>query len=327
MLKALKTIRSGLSRPWRKQERLLDRTLFLQGVTACQAIRSKGPLRHLSEAEIRVYSQWGEDGILEWLIQHLPVSSHRFVEFGVEDYAESNTRFLLMHRNWKGLIMDGSSENMKKVQADEIYWRHDLTAVPAFIDRDNINSLLREHNFSGRVGLLSVDIDGNDYWVWEAIDGVDADIVVAEYNAVFGDIYPLTVPYRRDFQRTAAHHSNLYYGASIGALCLLAQRKGYKLVGSNRAGTNAFFVRLDLFPSLEGALKSKRALPSRVRESRGPDGKLSFRAGTERLREIESLPVVLVATGKTTLLKTIGPLYSSEWLGDMSNGTQGPMTY
>src|ERR1039457_6717872 len=127
MLKALKTMRSELSKPWRKQERLLERALFLQGVTACEAIRSKGPLCHISDAEIRVYSQWGEDGILEWLIQRLPCLSHRFVEFGVEDYVESNTRFLLMHRNWKGLIMDGSSENMKKVQADDIYWRHDLT--------------------------------------------------------------------------------------------------------------------------------------------------------------------------------------------------------
>src|SRR5581483_4146022 len=153
--------------------------------------------------------------------------------------------------------MDGSAANMERVRSEDLYWRHDLTALNAFIDRSNISAFIADNGFSGPVGVLSIDIDGNDYWVWEAIECVQADIVVCEYNAVFGDVYPITIPYQRDFRRTAAHRSNLYFGASISALRLLASRKGYELVGTNRAGVNAFFVRRDLFPLISPMLESK----------------------------------------------------------------------
>src|ERR1019366_6949647 len=89
--------------------------------------------------------------------------------FGVEDYREANTRFLLINRNWKGLVMDGGLQNMKRVREEEIYWRHDLTAICAFIARNNINRLIAQNGFSGPVGVLSIDIDGNDYWIRESI--------------------------------------------------------------------------------------------------------------------------------------------------------------
>lgn len=303
--------------PLLAQKALLERSLVLQGTQASRACNSLHQLRHLSDAEFRVYSQWGEDGILEWLIQRLPISSQRFVEFGVENYQEANTRFLLIHRNWKGLVMDGSLQNMESVHQEDIYWRYDLTAQYTFINRDNINRLIADAGFSGTVGVLSVDIDGNDYWVWEAIEVVKADIVICEYNAVFGDLYPVSVPYSATFHRTAAHCSNLYFGASISALCLLAQRKGYVLVGSNRAGSNAFFVRSDLFSLLEGAIADTSPLPSLARESRDKNANLSFIGGLDRLREIEHMPIVRLDTGETVPLRTLGSMYSKQWLKGM----------
>ena len=83
-----------------------------------------------------------------------------FVEFGVGNYRESNTRFLLLNNNWRGLVLDGHAGSIKQIQQDEIYWRHTLTARSAWITRDNVNDLLREAEFSGEIGLLSIDIDG-----------------------------------------------------------------------------------------------------------------------------------------------------------------------
>jgi hypothetical protein len=254
---------------------------------------------------------------LEWLIQRLPISSPRFIEFGVEDYREANTRFLLINRNWKGLVMDGSSQNMKQVREDEIYWRHDLTASCAFVNRDNINGLIAQNGFAGALGVLSIDIDGNDYWVWEAIDVVNADIIVCEYNAVFGDLQAVSIPYSPNFHRTTAHSSNLYFGASISALSFLARQKGYELVGTNRAGSNAFFVRRDLFHLIDAAVESKSPLPSLARESRDKHAKFSFVAGLDRLREIGDMPVVRVNTGETLPLRALGTVYSQEWLRGM----------
>src|SRR5690348_2388073 len=149
-------------------------------------VKGLGPRRPLRDAEFQVFSQWGDDGIIQYLIHQVPSLPEVFVEFGVQDYRESNTRFLLMHDNWSGLVMDGSEQFVSFIQSEDIYWRYDLTAVASFLTRENINDVIRGAGFSGPIGILSVDIDGNDYWVWEAIDVVDPTIVIVEYNSVFG---------------------------------------------------------------------------------------------------------------------------------------------
>jgi hypothetical protein len=245
-----------------------------------------------STAEFRVFSQWGEDGILQQLLRYIPVSRKTFIEFGVETYQEANTRFLLIHDNWSGLVMDGSIENIEFIKSDDLYWRYNLKAEQAFITRENINDLIRRNGISGEIGLLSVDIDGNDYWVWEAIDVVSPSIVVVEYNARFGPDRAVTIPYRADFIRTKAHYSNLYYGASLAALCVLARRKGYAFVGCNMAGNNAFFVRNDLKPAALPEITPQQGYrPSKFRESRDPQGKLTFLSAGEELAILEKLPL------------------------------------
>ncbi len=202
----------------------------------------------LERSAFQVFSQDGEDGLLWHLAQLVPPERRRFVEFGVEDYAEANSRFLLTDGGWSGLVLDGSEENIERLRESLLYWQHNLKAEQAFVTRENINALLTAHGMTGELGYLSIDIDGNDYWVWEAISSVDPWIVSVEFNWRFGPERAVTVPYRPDFVRQSAHPSWLYFGASLAALERLGTRKGYALVAVSPSAVNAFFVRRDILP-------------------------------------------------------------------------------
>lgn len=256
--------------------------------------------------ELSVFSQWGEDGLIAHLVSRVPIERPWFVEFGVEDYSEANTRFLLMTQNWRGLVMDGSESNIRAIREDDISWRHELEARCAFITRDNINGLLQDAGFTGDIGLLSVDIDGNDYWVWEAIDAVSPRIVVAEYNSSFGPSAAVTVPYDPTFVRGKKHHSNLYYGASIAALARLATRKGYALVGGNTAGNNAFFVRRDVLVTLPEVTPEQAYRRAAFREGRDESGALTFADFATRVRTIGHLPVLDLDRGIEVAIADLG---------------------
>jgi hypothetical protein len=253
---------------------------------------AEGPYADLREAELSVFSQFGDDGIIQYLVSYLGPLPPVFVEFGVEDYRESNTRLLLLKDNWSGLVMDSSQRNLANVRRDRLYWQHDLQAVTAFVTRENIELLLSGAGISGEIGLLSIDIDGNDYWVWEAIESVRPVIVVVEYNSVLGPDRALTVPYEPNFERHRAHWSGLYYGASLAALAGLAERKGYALIGSNSAGNNAYFAAKDRLRAPLRALSAKEAhVRSVFRESRDRSGRVNHLRGGERLAAIASLPI------------------------------------
>ncbi|WP_228780239.1 hypothetical protein [Aquiflexum lacus] len=261
-------------------------------------IKKKQNITNLSDVEMKVFSQMGEDGIIQYLINNINISSKRFVEFGVEDYTESNTRFLLMNNNWEGMIFDGNESNMKDVYQREYAWRHTLTAKHAFVTKDNINSLLLENGFSGNIGLLSIDIDGNDYWVWDSIDVINPDIVICEYNSVFGSERAITIPYNENFYLLNYHYSNLYFGASLMALCYLAEKKGYVLVGTNSAGSNAFFVKFDKAQNLKIFNAKEGFNDSKFRSSRDKSGKLTFISGEQRYNLIKGLKVINVITNE-----------------------------
>jgi hypothetical protein len=256
-----------------------------------QALQPASP----QDAEYRVFSQWGEDGILDWLVSRVPIARERFVEFGVEDYTEANTRFLLGNRNWSGLIFDGDPANIAAIRARSLYWQHDLAAEAAFITRENINGLLKMHGMQGDIGLLSIDIDGNDYWVWQAIEAVSPRIVVVEYNSRLGAARAVTVPYREDFDRRRMHHSMIYYGASLRALWKLGREKGYQLVCCNRNGNNAFFVRADVLPAgLRPASVEEAFVRAKFREARDALGNLSFMDAESEERLLATLEWVEV---------------------------------
>jgi hypothetical protein len=261
----------------------------------------------LERTEFKVFSQFGDDGIIQYVLQrlNLPSEQRRFVEFGVENYVEANTRFLLLNNNWSGLIMDGNERWMNSVRADDIYWRHDLTALARFVTRENMDALLKEAKFTGPIGLLSIDIDGNDYWVWESISVIDPAVVIVEYNGVFGAKEAVTVPYRADFQRTQSHYSNLYSGASLPALENLARRKGYAWIGCNRAGNNAYFVRQEYASLFLPVRLPEDFVAAKFREARNPDGSLSFQGQSSGRTLLADLPVHDVARNETRLIRDL----------------------
>ena len=198
-----------------------------------------------------MFSQWGEDGIIQYLISKIQIKNKIFIEFGVQNYRESNTRFLLINNNWKGLIMDSGVDHINFLNRRDIKWRCNIDAIRIFITKDNINKIIKDVGISGDIGLLSIDLDGIDYWILKAINIVSPRILIVEYNSTFGHKHSITVPYRKDFDRTKAHYSNLYWGASLPAIHLCAKNKGYSFVGSNSAGCNAFFVRNDVIGELK----------------------------------------------------------------------------
>jgi len=311
-------------------ERHLRRTaawqdlLTMQGRQAAWEVGKLERLGQLSDAEFKVFSQGGEDGILEWLVSHLPAIPQSFVEFGVEDYLESNTRFLLCQRNWRGLVMDASPAHIESLRSHEAYWKHDLKVVAAFIDTESVNPLISGHGFRGELGVLSIDVDGNDYWIWNAIDVVNPWIVVVEYNAVLGDLHPFTIPYDAAFSRARAHYSWLYFGASIRALECLGKTRGYTLLGSNLGGWNAFFLRNDVGRRIQEAIADKSPRPSLFRDSRGRDGRMSYAGGIDRLALIAEMPVLDLTSGRLLRLEDAGEVYSDRWKAIM--GESGCVT-
>ncbi len=250
----------------------------------------------LRDAEFKGYSQFGEDGVIQWLLARVPIVNRNFVEFGVEDYRESNTRFLLEHDGWSGLILDAGTAHIRFVQDMGLAWRGVIEARSAFITTDNINELLSAQ--PSDTGLLSVDVDGMDYWILSAIEVIRPRIVICEYNSLFGPVAAVSVPYAADFDRTAAHHSTLYFGASISAIAHWARGHGYRLVGGTRQGVNAFLVRDDVAGTLPDLSGPDAWVATPIRQARDENGRLTYLSGIAQQRElIADLPMVDVITG------------------------------
>ncbi len=292
---SLRRLQQALATVLRSPERF-DELRLNQGRILGQLNASRDS-RALRDYEFKVFSQWGEDGIIQRLIQVVPIAEPTFIEFGVEDFSESNCRYLLMNDNWRGFVIDGSAAHIERLRASYYFWKHELGALAAFITRENIEELLARSGFGADLGLLSVDIDGNDYHVLEAIRSFRPRILVCEYNAVFGPTRRITVPYEPGFDRARKHYSHLYWGASLAALTALANERGYGLVGTNSAGTNAFYVRNDLLDERLTVHTAEQAfVPSRIRDSRDAQGQLSYVSGAARLELIRGLPVYNVDT-------------------------------
>lgn len=255
-------------------------------------------LHNLNKAEFKVFSQWGDDGIIQFLVDYLEPENHLFIEFGVENYEEANSRLLMINNCWKGLVMDSSQEHINHIRKSDVYWKYQLEAMPAFVNRNNINNLLQTYLKGSQADLMIIDIDGNDYWIWEAIDVTNPTIVIVEYNSIFGCDRAITIPYKDDFIRTQSHYSNLYYGASLPALFHLAQQKGYQLIACNSNGNNAYFVRADKMKKLKALEPSQAFRFASFRESRTVDHQLSYLNVEAAQQLLSGLPVYNVMTGK-----------------------------
>lgn len=203
-----------------------------------------------ADTGFKAYSQTDEDGLLLFIFSLIGTTNRKCAEICASDGIECNTANLLINHGWTGLLFDGNAELVRRGRAFYQANRSTYVAPPTFvcgwITRNNINDLLRQNGFAGEIDLLSLDMDGVDYWVWEAIDAISPRVVVVEYQDIVGPDRALTVPYAEDFN--AAQYPSTdgmpnFAGASLMAFVKLARRKGYRLVGCNRYGYNAFFVK------------------------------------------------------------------------------------
>lgn len=204
----------------------------------------------INRYEAKIYSQNGEDGILLYLFSLLSTKNRCFVEFGVGDGRQCNSANLSLNFGWSGLLLEADEQ---KAAAARYYYQQRLAekaaqvqVVHCKVTQANINQALAGNDLSGEIDLLSIDIDGNDYWLWQAIEVISPRLVVIEYNASLGSTDAITIPYNPDFNLRAGHPSGFYHGASLAALARLAAQKGYLLAGCESAGVNAFFVRQDV---------------------------------------------------------------------------------
>jgi hypothetical protein len=201
------------------------------------------------ETGFRIFSQFDEDGIILFLLGAVGIGPAKFVDIGGGDGVwASNCANLALNLGFDGLFIEGNQDLIKRGM--KFYADHPDTQFysPRFrhglVTKDNINGILGEAEFEGEVDLLSIDIDGNDYWIWEAIECIQPRIVVVETHVEFGQ-RSIVVPYKEDFVWQPGMHP-YYLGASPAAMTKLADRLGYRLVGANRFGFNAFYLRKDL---------------------------------------------------------------------------------
>lgn len=292
MYKLVKYIKHKINRILNILRSADDTEKILTGKKLININNSKTP-KNIEDIEFKIFSQFGDDGIIQFLINkiELDYKYHNFIEFGVENYKESNTRFLLLNNNWSGLIIDSSKKNTIEIKNSNYFWKHDLEVKNNFITRENINNIIKESKLhKEHIGILSIDIDGNDYWVWKEINVIDPIIVIIEYNSSFGFVNKVSIPYDENFSRTRAHHSNLYWGASLEALKFLANKKGYKFFSTNSAGNNAYFIKDSFYKKIDFVLK-KNSYEGKFRESRDKNGLKTFVHYKDKLGIIKDLTV------------------------------------
>jgi len=219
---------------------IVQRQLYLH----YQELSKKNELPSLSETGYRVFSQFEEDGKLLFVFSIIGMDNKVFVEIGSDDGVNSNSANLYFNFGWRGLFIDGNPKSINRGKKFFNKYPHPWFYKPKFtcakVTRENINTLIEESGYAGEIGLLSIDIDGNDYWIWDAIKVIDPKVVIIETHNEFG-LNNIVVPYDSDYAYPGKHP--VYHGASPVAMNKLANKKGYRLVGANELGFNFIFVK------------------------------------------------------------------------------------
>jgi hypothetical protein len=205
---------------------------------------SRNQLIPIAETGFRVFSQFEEDGKLLFIFSVIGMDNKIFIEIGSDDGVNSNSANLYFNFGWHGLFIDGNQRSINRGKKFFDKYPHPCSYTPKFVcekvTRENVNLLIENAGYRGEVGLLSIDIDGNDYWIWDAITIVDPKVVIIETHNEFG-LRNIVVPYDPNYSFPGKHPQ--YHGASPVAMQKLANKKGYRLVGANELGFNFIFVK------------------------------------------------------------------------------------
>ena len=264
-------------------------------------------ISNLNEVDFKVFSQNGEDGIIDYLLFSLQIEKPKFIEIGVGDYYESNTRFLFERSSGDGLIIDIIDNFQKRVEKNIRLWRGNLKILNRKIDSENILETLKEFNFFDNIDLFSIDVDSIDYWILEKMPKKFCKLIVAEYNPYFGSNLEISVPNDKNFDRSKYHHSNLCFGASLKSIIKLLDRKGFVFLGTNLFKNNAFFVNSDFKDNLFLEIPNNNELNfftnASFRESRDINDKLTFIDPKNILNEIKKCKVVDLSSSENKVKK------------------------
>jgi hypothetical protein len=288
-----------------------DKMLLAIGrLMASNQITNMDKFKCLSDAEFKVFSQWGEDGILNYIFEVLGLTKPRIMEVGASNFIECNSRFAAEHRNARVYAVDLNPELISTVQAMDLSWKNHIFPVMGKITPENIQSHERQANeLMFGIDLVSFDIDGNDYWCLEKMLLKNVSVVVVEVNPLFGDKINVTVPRNDSFDRNKAHFSNLFFGMSYKASLTLLGKKGFTCIGSNLAGNNIFFVRKEFVDRFEQILNDD--LPTvwvnswNVRESRDKEFSLNYLSNSDRLNEILECTVYDLDLNQNIILREL----------------------
>ncbi len=212
---------------------LLARLLYEHALASPRFQEPKRVLRH----GFKVYSQHDEDGIIEEIFRRIGTTDQYFVEFGVGDGLENCTLYCFL-KEWSGAWIDGSATCYAKIisNLDLVIRAGRLRVLYQFITAENIEIRFRQLKVPSEFDLVSIDLDRNDYWVWQAIENYRPRVVAIEYNASFGHSAACVIPY----DPNAIWDGTNYFGSGLKALELLGTAKGYRLVGCNYTGVTAF---------------------------------------------------------------------------------------
>ncbi|MDA7781686.1 hypothetical protein N8926_01365 [Candidatus Pelagibacter sp.] len=249
----------------------------------------------LEQSECKIFSQNGEDGILDYIITVLKIERPNFIEIGVGSYVEANTRFIYDRFSPKGVIIDIEKNLKNKVFSNINPWKGDLRVIEEKVTTENINIILSK-NCDFDVDIFSLDIDSTDYWILDKLKSNISKIFVAEYNAVFGSKLEVTTPNMKNFNREEYHYSHLCFGMSLRALINIMVKKNYYFIGTNSVKNNAFFVSND-YP-IDQYFKNLKIrdidyyVDTNIRESRDITRNLNYLSGEKKLREIYDCEVI-----------------------------------
>jgi hypothetical protein len=213
------------------------------------------PYESIRDAGFRCYSQFEEDGIILYVLATIGLRSRKVVEMCCGNGSECMATNLILNHGFDGYLFDGDSTNVELARQFFGSRKDCMLYLPklscAWITAENVNDVLRESGATGEVDFFSLDIDGNDYWVWKAIDVIEPRLLCLEtHNVIPGDL-SLTIRYRPDFDCWSKEGPEQdYRSVSLAAMRKLCKEKGYRMIGAHRHGFNVFFLREDIAPAL-----------------------------------------------------------------------------
>jgi len=235
----------------------IEQAIIANQFRLMKKISTPGEMPSFKDVGFRVHSQFEEDGILLYIFSIIGTTNKRVVEIGAGNGIHCMAANLIINHGWEGLLFDGNKYNVERgikfYLNDQSTWLYPRIFKQAWITRENINQLISENGFKGDIDLLSLDIDGNDYYIMEAINVIKPRVIICETHDVIPSDLALTIPYQSDFDRMKGLHPE-FLGVSLLGMKKLLDKKGYRLVGSHRYGFNAIFminnVGQDYFPEV-----------------------------------------------------------------------------